>query len=181
MAEIAGLLAGAFDEVWKRFTGRMDGLDDHEYFWEPVPGGWSVRQGEDGRWRIDADGGGGPAPDPLPIPTIAWRIGHIGMTFMTFGSRLFTGRDITIDEVDPAPSAPAARTFLDRHYREWREGMVAIDAERWWRPIGSAFGPYAETSTADLVLHVLDELTHHAAEVALLRDLYRYRHLLGEH
>jgi hypothetical protein len=25
---------------------------------------------------------------------------------------------------------------------------------------------------ADLALHVLDELTHHAAEVSLLRDLY---------
>jgi hypothetical protein len=28
-------------------------------------------------------------------------------------------------------------------------------------------------------LYVLDELTHHAAEVSLLRDLYRHRDSLG--
>ena len=30
-------------------------------------------------------------------------------------------------------------------------------------------------STADLALHVLDEFSHHAAEIGLLRDLYANR------
>jgi hypothetical protein len=56
MADIAHSLTSAFDGVWGRFLGRLDGLGDQEYFWEPVPGGWSVRPGDDGRWRIDGDG-----------------------------------------------------------------------------------------------------------------------------
>ena len=31
---------------------------------------------------------------------------------------------------------------------------------------------YAESSTVDLALHVLDEVMHYSAEVGLLRDLY---------
>jgi hypothetical protein len=33
-------------------------------------------------------------------------------------------------------------------------------------------GPYAESNTVDLALHVLDEVVHHGAEIGLLRDLY---------
>ncbi len=38
--------------------------------------------------------------------------------------------------------------------------------------LGPAFGPWAESNKADSLLHVVDELIHHGAEVALLRDLY---------
>jgi hypothetical protein len=48
---------------------RLDGLTDQEYFWEPVPGMWSVRSG-----RIDFSY---PPPTPEPVTTIAWRIGHL--------------------------------------------------------------------------------------------------------
>jgi hypothetical protein len=39
-------------------------------------------------------------------------------------------------------------------------------------------GPYAESNTVDLALHVLDEVVHHGAEVGLLRDLYSHRSTL---
>ncbi len=78
MDAIAGSLITAFDYVWDRLTGRLAGLTDDEYFWEPVAGCWSLRQGSDGRWHLDGGGGGGPAPDPVPVTTIAWRIGHLG-------------------------------------------------------------------------------------------------------
>ena len=41
--------------------------------------------------------------------------------------------------------------------------------------LGQPGGPYAEASTVDLALHVLDEVIHHGAEAALLRDLYSHR------
>jgi ankyrin repeat protein len=40
-------------------------------------------------------------------------------------------------------------------------------------PIGPVGGPYADSTRRAFVLHVLDELIHHGAEVATLRDLYR--------
>jgi hypothetical protein len=38
MAGIAESVAGAFDHAWDRFLGRLDGLTDEEYLWEPVKG-----------------------------------------------------------------------------------------------------------------------------------------------
>jgi hypothetical protein len=185
MADIANSLASAFDQVWDRFLGRLDGLSDEEYLWNPVPDCWSVRPGDDGRWRIDGDGGdGGPAnaPVPPPITTIAWRIGHIGLTFIGYGDRLFADGKITLDDVEFASSATEAVAFLGNTYRGyWREGIGTLGQEQWWRSIGPAFGSYAEVSTTDLALHVLDELTHHAAEVGLLRDLYRREYPLENH
>jgi hypothetical protein len=177
MAGIDESVVNAFDQVWDRFLRRLDGLSNPEYFWEPVPGCWSVRRSDDGRWKIDGAGGdasAGPPPDPPPVTTIAWRIGHIGLTFIGFGDRLFAHGNITLDDVDFATSATAARAFLNNSYhRYWRNKITTLHPDQWWHPIGSAFGRYAENTTTDLALHVLDELTHHAAEIGLLRDLYR--------
>jgi hypothetical protein len=43
------------------------------------------------------------------------------------------------------------------------------------RPCGPAEGPFRDLPMATLVLHINREVFHHAAEVALLRDLYRAR------
>jgi hypothetical protein len=75
VADVGSSLLTAFDYVWDRFTTRLAGLTDDEYFWEPVPGCWSLRRAADGRWRPDGGGGGGPAPDPAPVTTITWRSG----------------------------------------------------------------------------------------------------------
>ena len=184
MADVASSLLSAFDQVWGRFLGRLDGLSDEEYFWNPVPDCWSVRRGDDGRWRIDGDGGdGGPAnaPVPPPVTTIAWRIGHIGLTFIGYGDRLFADGRVTLNDVEFASSATEAVAFLgDTYQGYWREGIGTLGPDRWWRSIGPAFGSYAHLSTADVALHVLDELTHHAAEIGLLRDLYRHKDRLGD-
>lgn len=176
MTDVARSIALAFDQVWDRFTARLDGLADEEYFWEPVPGCWSVRA-RDGRWTIDGGGGdasAGPAPQPAPVTTIAWRIGHIGLTFIGFGDRLFSDAKIGLDDVEFASSATAARAFLDSTYQlYWKDNLGSLSPEQWWQPIGPAFGPYADQTTTDLTLHVLDELTHHAAEIGVLRDLFQ--------
>ena len=33
-------------------------------------------------------------------------------------------------------------------------------------------GPYAESERIGFVIHIMDELIHHAAEVGVIRDLY---------
>jgi hypothetical protein len=175
MADVGNSLTKAFDYVWDRFLGRLEGLTDAEYFWEPVPGCWSVHRGADGRWAMD----GGLAPEPTPVTTIAWRIGHIGLALGGFADGLFGAGTLLPQDVEPAPSAADAAGFLQACYRPWREGIAAIGEPRWWQPIGPSFGPYAKDSTADLALHVFDEFVHHAAEVSLLRDLYLRKDQLG--
>ena len=164
-------LITAFDFVWDRFTTRLDGLTDDEYFWEPVPGCWTIRPDSTGRWVMDgADLGPYPDLDPSPFTTIAWRICHLaGSAVGGFAERRFGARR-TADELPR--HASELTDFLAQNYGAWRSGMAGLSAEAWEEPLGPAWGPYATSTTLDLALHVLDEVVHHAAEVGLLRDLY---------
>jgi hypothetical protein len=171
-----GSLLTAFDYVWDRLTSRLSGLTDAEYFWEPVAGCWSLRRSDQGRWQLDGGGGGGPAPDPVPVTTIAWRLGHLGgMAVGGFADSRFGAGTLTTEAIDFPPSADAVPGFLAEHYRNWRAGLAGLSPDEWASPLGPAWGPYAESNTLDLALHVLDEVIHHGAEVGLLRDLYAQR------
>jgi DinB superfamily len=55
-------LVALSDRVWQRLLDRLDGLADDEYFWEPVPGRWTVRAGPGGVWPWDY---AWPEPDRL--------------------------------------------------------------------------------------------------------------------
>ncbi len=172
-------LVTAFDYVWDRFTSRLEGLDDDEYFWFPTPDSWTLRQDADGQWRLDGEGGGGSVdnPEPAPVTTIAWRIGHVGgLALRGFTDRLFGDATFDRTALGLAGTAAGALDYLQKSYRGWRAGMVTLDDERWWAALGPSWGPYAEANTVDLALHVFDELVHHAGEISLLRDLYRESH-----
>jgi hypothetical protein len=80
-------------------------------------------------------------------------------------------------EVDPdvPHTSASAITALDRNWERWHQGLLGMNGDRWFSPIGDTFGEHAQASGGSLVLHVLDEYVHHAAEVSLLRDLYRSR------
>ncbi len=67
-------LTALSDEVWRRLVARLDGLLDDEYFWEPAPGCWTLRDRGDGGWRTDWPL---PRPHPEPFTTIAWRLWHV--------------------------------------------------------------------------------------------------------
>src|SRR5215469_6367801 len=85
-------LADQLDWQWQEnLRPRMSGLTDDEYFWEPVPGCWSVRKRGTSQAPIAAGTGdfvieyAYPAPEVPPVTTIAWRLGHIIVA--VFGER----------------------------------------------------------------------------------------------
>jgi DinB superfamily len=174
--DIATSLVSTFDHVWDRLTGRLVGLTDDEYLWEPAAGCWSLRRDGQGRWRLDGDGGGGPAPDPVPVTTIAWRLGHLGgLALGGMANWRFGDGSLTVESIDFPGRATDVGAFLDGYYRTWRHGLVGLDDAGWEAPLGVRWGAYAEDTTVDLALHVLDEVIHHGAEVGVLRDLYAHR------
>jgi hypothetical protein len=193
-------LAGQLDGHWRsQLRPRLDGLTDEEYFWEPVPGMWSVRRRGEGRdpraegfGRPEASGegtapvalGGGeftldfawPVPDPVPATTIAWRLSHLIVA--VFGLRVgshFGGEPVDYEKYDYPGDAATALAQLDEFYAAWIAGVRGLGADGLARPCGPAEGPYAEASMATLVLHINREAIHHGAEVALLRDLFRWQ------
>jgi hypothetical protein len=76
------------------------------------------------------------------------------------------------------PTAEAAVKEVAATRAERREDLIATTDHQLGEQIGPLGGPYAERTRVSWVLHVLDEVIHHGAEVGLLRDLYRerYRH-----
>jgi hypothetical protein len=173
------------DEVWERTRARLDGLTDDEYFWQSAPGCWSIGRRNDGTWRIDWPR---PRPDPEPFTTIAWRLWHlIDMYGEDRAPRWLSvppqgpaiGFDAP-DNADPPATAGAALSLLERAHKRWDAHLeLATDASL-AEPIGAVAGPqYAQRTRTAYVLHMLDEFIHHGAEIAVLRDLWRWQHPIG--
>lgn len=157
---------------------RLDGLTDEEYFWEPVPGSWSIRPRSETRTKMAAGGGDlvfdyeYPAPTPAPVTTIAWRLGHVIVG--VFGARNashFGGPPMDYFTTVLPGTAGDALAMLDEGYARWVEGVRGLDEARLAEPVGESEGPFAHLPYAALVLHINREAIHHLAEVALLRDL----------
>lgn len=175
---------GLSDYVYQRTRSRLAGLTDDEYFWEPVPGCWTIRRTGSGAYRADytdrpvavlrpATGDGDP-----PFTTIAWRLWHLIGCYG--GKRNPQWLDVELppggfERDDPAPATAAeAIAILDRARAFWQDLLQELPAASWWEPLGPVAGPYAEEDKAALVLHQLDEQIHHGAELGVLRDLYRH-------
>lgn len=168
---VGPLLLGSLEYVWSRIRGRLRGLTVDEYLWEPVPDCWSVRPRPGGGWwEVDR-----PEPElsPPPVTTIAWRLWHIGSDCLAGYTSQGLGPwplEVTDREWYPAPG-PA----LDALDQAW-QAFYAGPGEPWrgWAlaASGTGMGGVRRGPWAGLVLHAQDELSHHGAEVALLRDLY---------
>jgi hypothetical protein len=174
-------LAEQLDWHWQNhLRPRLEGLTDQEYFWEPVPGCWSVRKR--GLSTAPRAAGAGeyqyefayPEPDPAPLTTIAWRLAHVIVG--VFGERNaahFGGAPVDFSTFDYAGTAAEALSQLDAAYATWIKAVRGLGDEGLARRCGPAEGPYADYPLAALVLHINREALHHGAEIALMRDLYR--------
>ena len=162
---------------------RLDGLTDDEYFWEPVPGAWSLRPRGSSSAPVQAGAGdltldfAAPAPDPAPVTTIAWRLGHILVGCLAMRSASHFGRPAAdYESWTYAPTAREALAQLDEEHATWCDGVRSLGEDGLARPCGPAEGPFADAPLAALVLHVHREVLHHGAELCLLRDLYLHTH-----
>jgi hypothetical protein len=177
------LLADQLTWHWQhQLRPRLDGLTDDEYRWEPVAGCWNVRPrgtstapivGGSGEFTVDF---AYPAPDPTPVTTIAWRIAHIVVAVL--GARVaahFGGPPIDYATHDYPGDAAGALAQLDEAYAGWTAGVRGLGTAGLRRPCGPAEGEWGQHPMATLVLHINREMLHHGAEIALLRDLYRWR------
>lgn len=174
--EIGPVVVETIDYVWERVRSRCDGIGQDEYLWEPTLGAWSVREESDGTWRCERPR---PEPDPPPVTTIAWRLWHVaseclaGYTVNGLGEWSLPG--LEPGSLDWYPDVGEALVALDRSWAGFRDGVDRLGEEGMWRSLGDGWGPYHQDPWVALVLHAMDELVHHRAEIALLRDLWGRR------
>jgi hypothetical protein len=182
MAVMKEELLDLSDDVWQRFRRRIEGLTDEEYQWQPAAGCWTIGARSDGSLRHDF---AVPPPDPAPFTTIAWRLWHVidmygenrAPEWLAVAAQ---GDPIGLDDPagTPPATADAAVALLDRAHDRWDAHLALVSAEALAERIGSVGGPYADRTRASYVLHMLDEFIHHGAEIAVLRDLWRWQHPL---
>ena len=165
-------LVALSEHVFERTRTRLIGLTDEEYFWEPAPSCWSLRVGEDGTTAADWEAN----PATPPFTTIAWRLCHLIDCYGGVRNELWLRGafdDAGRSRSTPQPSAAAALVALDIAYGWWAALFASLTDEDLCEPLGSVAGTYAESNKAGFALHMLDEVIHHAAEISLLRDLFR--------
>ena len=149
------------DECWGRTRGRLEGLTDDELLWEPAPGCWTVRPLADGTWIKD---GSVESAAPPPFTTIAWRMIHLIGCYGSMRNSRWVGVEVPLPPIEDA---------LDPAHERWDAVLAAADDVVLAALIGPIGGQYAEATRAALLLHQLDEVIHHGAEIAVVRDLYR--------
>jgi hypothetical protein len=90
----------------------------------------------------------------------------------TFGSH-----SLTPDDIEWPSTAQEAVAFLGETHRRWRSALSGLDPEEALQ-VGLSQFPGGLDPTVrfiDLLAWTNTEFTHHAAEIACLRDLYRAR------
>lgn len=103
--------------------------------------------------------------------SLRWRLQHIAETLGEDRNRLWldVGAQTWPETAAPTPGSVASA------YAYWRGLLQSLDDESSEAQIGAVGGPYGQDTRRSFALHVLDELIHHGAEAALLRDLYAHR------
>jgi len=166
----------------------VEPLTTAEYLWEPVPGSWSVRRRADGpgpRATV-LDGAGEWARDsyrdqepyPPPFTTIAWRVSHLTEMLALRADYTTGSRSLTSESYIVPGDADGAVVALAAAVESWRGTLLACD-DTALDTVGHSAYPYgsdAADAFIDIVWWVNQEVLHHGAEIALLRDLYRARH-----
>ena len=166
-------LLAIFEDVRSRLFGRLEGLSDAEYLWEPVGDSLSIHPGDDGVFRV-----GELFPASLPgmpdlVTTIAWRMWHIGnLCLRGYVTHFFED----VPELGDRQAWPGtAKEGVQALAEEWEcfiSRIAALGDKRLLEPMGLGPGGWAGETYLKLALHALDEAAHHGGEIGLLRDLY---------
>jgi hypothetical protein len=161
------ILAAQMDEVWARFRGRLEGLEDGEFFWEPVPGCWTIHQAEDGRWWVDYET---PDPEPPPFTTIGWRLVHVALCKVMYHEHAFGDGKLTWDDLSFPGTAAGAIAWLEEGHARLRAVLDTLSDAELDVPRATNWGE--RWPTWRILWAMIDHDGHHGAEIGVLRDLY---------
>jgi DinB superfamily len=165
-------LVDQLERHWQhQLRPRLDGLADEEYFWQPVPGCWTIsRSASTGEYTMDSAES---EHDPEPVTTIAWRLAHLIDVFGPPAVAHFAVPPAEPPAVSYSGTAKRALRQLDDGHDAWISDVRGLGATGLLEPQGALSPPeFADAPMARLVLYVNVEVIHHGAEICLLRDLY---------
>lgn len=159
-------------------------LTDDEYRWEPVGNCLSIRRAGAGLAAEDQVGAGDWRRDRRPVDvsaprftTIAWRLSHLSEMLLLRADHLVGSHQLTLEDYRYSGDAVGAIAAFDTATAAWRSVLAGADDVA-LDEVGRSTYPYGsdpEVPLLETVWWVNQELLHHGAEIALLRDLYGAR------
>lgn len=184
---LANRMAGPEVDSGDGVTIEIPAMTDDEYLWEPVPTCWSIRRRAAGpgpgatmlvgagEWGRDS---GRPShASPPPFTTIAWRLGHLSEMLSLRADHTIGSHSLTRDDYRFSGDAAGALLAFDTGAAAWRAALVSADDAALDMVGRSTYpnGSDPDDRFIETIWWVNQELLHHGAEIALLRDLYRAR------
>lgn len=183
MVSARRLLSEQFEESSVALLRVLSGIDDPEFFWEPVGGCWTVHRREDRRAK-SADGSGEwvidyelPEPDPAPLTTIAWRTVHVASVNHLYWDYAFGPATAPYDLAMPGTTRDAVAWLAESQAPLSDELSGYTDDARLDDLVLTNWGD--RWSISRIFACLIHEQVHHGAEISLLRDLYRSRDRLA--
>jgi hypothetical protein len=165
------LLATQLEEGYRMIRDRVDGLGDDEFWWEPAPDSWTIRQRPNGRWAVDY---AEPDPVPPPMTTIGWRLVHVAECKVMYHEYAFGPARLEWPDIDSAHSPDAAVAQLEEGQHELMATLMTLQPRDLERQVLTNWGE--EWPAWKIFWTMIHHDIHHGAEIGALRDLYRVTH-----
>jgi hypothetical protein len=164
----AELLAAHREDAYAIFRRCVEGVSDHEFWWEPAPDCWRVFRDESGRWTHDYA-----EPDPVPAPftTIGWRLTHVATCKVMYHEYAFGPGVLTWDTLETPHDVPGSLAMIERGHDLLREDLASLDDRDLDLPRRTNWGE--EWPAWQIIWTMIHHDLQHGGEIGSLRDLYR--------
>jgi DinB family protein len=163
------LLRFQLDAAFSMLHERVADLTDEEFWWEPSPDVWTIRELPDGRWAADYDE---PDPVPAPLTTIGWRIVHILECKLMYDEYAFGEGRLRWDRDISSPrSAAEALQALDTNHARLASSVAELNEHDLDRQVMTNWGE--RWPAWRIIWTMIEHDLWHGGEIGALRDLYR--------
>lgn len=159
------------DESYARLWGRLEGLTDKEFFWQPARHCWSIYEDKPGHWTYHY---AIPDPKPAPLTTIGWQLVHVATCKIMYHEWAYGPARLTWPELDIPHTAESALGHLSHgqsllRYDLGRTSESGLDEMRKTN--------WGETwPTWRIFWTMVDHDALHGGAIGYLRDLHHWTH-----
>jgi DinB superfamily len=162
------LISGQMEGAYRELVGRLARLSDSEFFWEPVPGCWTVFRDDGGRWTYHYEE---PDPVPSPVTTIGWRLVHVALCKVIYHEWAFGARELDFTNIENPHDVPSGLEMLESGHRSLGADLASLGGADLDRTVLTNWGePWPAWR---IFTTMIDHDRHHGGEIGVLRDLYR--------
>lgn len=119
---IIEFLLRQMDDAWDTLQRSLKGLTDEEYWWEPSPNAWTLRQ-INGKWHYDYD-----IPNPrLPGPlTIAWMVFNLASCKVMYMEYAFGKAALHWEDIAVPTTKQEGLDFLEQSHPLLRSSVASL-------------------------------------------------------